>query len=56
MTTVLSYLNSNGDRGRRDAKCHNARPGSDCDCICQGKNHGAGSDQAMENARTMAGD
>jgi hypothetical protein len=56
MTTVLSYQNSSGESGRCDAKCHKAKPGSPCSCICQGMNHAAGSKAALANARAMASD
>ncbi|MDD3493032.1 MAG: hypothetical protein PHZ19_06020 [Candidatus Thermoplasmatota archaeon] len=38
--------------GRCDARCYNA-DGPDCDCICGGRNHGAGLSQALENTREM---
>lgn len=41
--------------GRCDAKCYNARH-PDCHCICGGKNHGAGLDQAIDNTRELAAD
>ena len=40
--TAITYGNSSGETRRCDAKCHNAeRP--ECDCICGGVLHGAGS-------------
>lgn len=52
MATLITVGNSDGIVGRCDAKCYNAKhPG--CDCICGGKNHGAGFQQAMENTREM---
>ena len=53
MTTLIEVRNSSGIVGRCDAKCYNAKH-PDCDCICGGKNHGAGLQQAMENTREMA--
>ena len=53
MTTLISYQSSGGDQGRCDAKCYEARE-PDCDCICGGRNHGAGKQQAIENTREMA--
>jgi len=46
---------SNGDHctGKCDANCYNAT-GPKCDCICGGKNHGVGIDQATENTRLYA--
>jgi hypothetical protein len=37
---------------RCNAKCYNAR-GPACYCQCNGANHGAGKQQARENARKM---
>jgi len=53
MTTLISVHNSDGCVGRCDAKCYNAT-GPDCDCICGGRNHGAGKQRAMDNTREMA--
>ena len=53
MTTLISCSFSGGDRGRCDAKCYDARE-PDCDCICGGRNHGAGREQAIENTRELA--
>jgi hypothetical protein len=39
--------------GRCDAKCYDAKE-PDCDCICGGKNHGAGLHQARDNTRELA--
>lgn len=51
MTTLLRVGNSEGER-RCDARCYNAE-GGQCDCICGGKNHGAGERQAVENTREL---
>lgn len=40
MTTIMSWGNSSGTRGRCDARCHNAK-GSKCKCMCGGKYHGS---------------
>lgn len=48
MTTLICASNSDGIYGRCDAKCYDAK-GPTCDCICGGKNHGAGKDRAMKN-------
>jgi hypothetical protein len=53
MTTLISYQSSGGDQGRCDAKCYDAQE-PDCDCICSGRNHGAGKQQAIENTRELA--
>jgi hypothetical protein len=45
MTTALS-----SNHRRCDAKCHNAE-GSECNCICGGRNHGVGFTQAVANNR-----
>lgn len=54
MTTVLAVYNSEGCVGRCDANCHDAKSVT-CDCICGGKNHGAGLQQAVENNRELIG-
>lgn len=48
MSTLIYVGNSSGCVGRCDAKCYDART-PDCDCICGGKNHGAGRQQAQQN-------
>ena len=53
MTTLISYQSSGGDRGRCDAKCYDAHEEA-CDCICGGRNHGAGLEQATDNTRELA--
>jgi predicted RNase H-like HicB family nuclease len=53
VTTLISYQSSGGDQGRCDAKCYDAE-WDDCDCICGGRNHGAGEEQALENTRELA--
>ena len=40
MATVMSWGNSDGIKGRCDAKCHEARE-PQCDCMCGGRFHGA---------------
>ena len=54
MTTLISYQSSGGDQGRCDAKCYEAHE-DECDCICGGRNHGAGKEQALDNTRERAG-
>jgi hypothetical protein len=53
MTTLISYQSSGGDQGRCDAKCYDAHE-DECDCICGGRNHGAGKQQAIDNTRELA--
>jgi hypothetical protein len=54
MTTVIAVYNSDGCVGRCDANCHNARLTA-CDCICGGRNHGCGRQQAIENNQQAVG-
>ena len=54
MTTLISYQSSGGDQGRCDAKCYDATEPK-CTCICGGRNHGAGKQQAIDNTRKLAG-
>jgi len=37
---------------RCDAKCYDAQH-PDCDCLCGGRNHGAGLQKAMQNTREI---
>jgi hypothetical protein len=53
MTTLISVHTSDGCVGRCDAKCYEATT-PDCDCVCGGRNHGAGKQQAIDNTRDMA--
>jgi len=48
MTTLITVSNSEGVVGRCDAKCYDAKS-PQCDCICGGRNHGAGKDVALGN-------
>ncbi len=50
--TLISYHSSGGDEGRCDAKCYNAKH-PQCDCICGGRNHGAGQQQAEANTKEL---
>lgn len=53
MTTLIAVYNSEGCQGCCDAKCYDAaEPG--CDCICGGRSHGAGRQQATGNTRELA--
>jgi hypothetical protein len=53
MVTLISYHSSGGDQGRCDARCHDAAE-PECDCICGGRNHGAGKERALDNTRELA--
>lgn len=53
MTTLIAVYGSEGCEGRCDARCYDARE-PQCDCICGGRNHGAGLARAMQNTRQMA--
>jgi hypothetical protein len=53
VTTLIAVYNSEGCQGRCDAKCYDAAE-PDCDCICGGRNHGAGKEQALDNTRELA--
>lgn len=55
MTTLIAVCGGDGCEGRCDARCYNARE-PHCDCVCGGRNHGAGLKQAVENTRQMAAD
>jgi hypothetical protein len=53
MATLIAVYNSDGCVGRCDAKCYDATL-PDCECICGGRNHGAGKKQAIENTQKLA--
>lgn len=53
MSTLIAVYNSEGCVGRCDSKCYDAVSGP-CDCICGGRNHGAGRAQAIANTREIA--
>jgi hypothetical protein len=53
MTTLIAVYDSDGCRGRCDARCYEAKDDK-CDCICGGRNHGAGRNQAIENTQELA--
>lgn len=50
MATLIAVYNSDGCVGRCDARCYNATSPT-CNCICGGKNHGVGQQQAESNVR-----
>ncbi|MEU8378689.1 hypothetical protein [Streptosporangium sp. NPDC048865] len=47
MSTLLAIIWIGGRIKRCDARCYNARKGSDCDCVCEGLNHAVGREVAM---------
>lgn len=49
MTLITEKIGQDNAR-RCDAKCYNATH-PDCDCVCGGRNHGAGKQQAIETTR-----
>ncbi len=53
MTTLIAVYGSDGCEGRCDARCYEAT-GPDCDCCCQGANHGKGRQRAEANVRALA--
>lgn len=53
MPTLIAVYDSDGCVGRCDAKCYEAET-AECDCICGGKNHGAGLEAARESVAELA--
>jgi hypothetical protein len=59
MVTLIAVYGGVDFRGKRkllgrcDAKCYQSKH-HQCDCICGGKNHRKGLDQAIENTRESA--
>jgi hypothetical protein len=49
---LMSQKIGQGPTQRCDARCYGAK-GGNCQCICNGRNHGAGIDKALDNVRTM---
>jgi hypothetical protein len=52
MTTLIAVYSSDGCEGRCDAKCYDAKEPV-CNCICGGRNHGAGKKRAMQNTQKL---
>jgi hypothetical protein len=46
MTTAIAVYDSDGCRGRCDARCHDATSPT-CTCICGGRLHGVGAKNAI---------
>ena len=53
MCTILVANNNGGPQRRCDARCYNAK-GPHCECLCGGKNHGVGIEQALANVAEVA--
>lgn len=53
MSTLIAVYSGDKCIGRCDANCYEAQHPS-CDCVCGGKNHGAGQQQAIQNTREFA--
>jgi len=53
VTTLIAVYNSEGCVGRCNARCYDAAE-PDFDCICCGRNHSAGQQQAIDNTRELA--
>lgn len=53
MTTLIVEYSGGRIVGRCDARCYDAEH-EDCTCICGGKNHGKGKEQALENTANDA--
>lgn len=49
MPTIITATSGNGKTRRCDARCYNAR-GKKCTCICGGRNHGVGLNQAISQS------
>ena len=53
MATLIEVRNNNGVIGRCDAKCYEAHE-PECNCVCGGRNRGAGLNKEISNTRDMA--
>jgi hypothetical protein len=52
VSALIAVYTGDGCVGRCDAKCYNAW-GPECHCICQGADHGAGRQEAIDNTREL---
>lgn len=52
MTTLILVGNSEGVVGRCDSRCYEATEPR-CTCICDGRNHGKGLEQALRNTAAI---
>jgi hypothetical protein len=48
MSVILTFTGKDGKTRRCDAKCYNAK-GVKCQCICGGRGHGAGLNDAIDH-------
>jgi hypothetical protein len=53
MKSMIVQNNEDGTSRRCDAHCYNAKQPK-CVCVCGGKNHGVGKQQAIKNTDQMA--
>jgi len=54
MTTLIEVRGGDGELiGRCDARCYNAQH-PHCTCVCGGRNHGVGLQQALHNTAALA--
>jgi hypothetical protein len=53
MTTLIAVYNYEGCVGRCDARCYDAAD-EPRECICQGRNHAAGRQEAIDNTPELA--
>ena len=53
MTPLIAVYENDGCKGSCDVRCYEARE-PHCDCVCGGRNHGAGLERAVENTRELA--
>jgi len=53
VTTLLTVKIGQDAPRRCDAKCYESTSAK-CDCVCGGKNHGAGLSKAIDNTRELA--
>jgi hypothetical protein len=52
LTALIAIYTADGCAGRCDAKCYLAW-GPECHCVCQGANHGARKQEAIDNTREL---
>ena len=50
---LMSVQNKDGHTRRCDGWCYDAKS-TTCHCVCGGKNHGVGEQQAIENTKQLA--
>lgn len=56
MTTMMTWGNSEGTKGRCDAKCHTAKsPIDKCKCMCGGAYHGGARGDRIQAIRSRFG-